>query len=96
MTDDHDMELRKIAMRRADAKIGFRSHLTVYAIVNGGLAALNLATSPGYWWFFWPLIGWGIGLFAHGASVYGFMGADRERMIEREMERLRADGSQRK
>ena len=92
MTDDPDQELRRIATRRADAKLGFRSHLMVYALVNGGLLALNLSTSPDYLWCLWPAFGWGIGLFAHGASVYGFVGGDRERMIEKELERLRAQG----
>ncbi len=96
MTDDHDIELRRLATRRADAKLGFRSHLIVYAIVNAGLAALNLVTSPGYLWFLWPMVGWGIGLFAHGASVYGFGGPDREDMIEQELERLKAQGNSRK
>jgi hypothetical protein len=96
MSDDPDHELRRIATRRADAKLGFRSHLIVYAMVNGGLVALNLATSPGYLWSLWPALGWGIGLFAHGASVYGFVGADRERMIEQELVRLRAQGNPRK
>ncbi len=87
MTED---DLRRAAVRRADAKIGFRSHATVYAVVNAGLAAVNLATSPGYLWFVWPLGGWGIGLLAHGMSVYGVGVSDREAMIARELERLRA------
>ena len=35
------------------------------AIVNGGLLAINLLSSPGHWWFYWPMLGWGIGLAAH-------------------------------
>lgn len=92
MSEDSELELRRIATRRADAKLGFRSHLMAYAVVNGGLLALNLATSPGYLWCLWPAFGWGIGLFAHGAAVYGHASEDRERMIQKEMERLRAQG----
>ena len=29
----------------------------------------------GSWWFFWPLIGWGIGLGVHALNVFGFGGA---------------------
>lgn len=87
MTDD--AELRRLATRRADMKLGFRAHLIAYAIVNGSLALINFVTTPGEWWFQWPMFGWGIGLLAHAATVY-FNGASvRERMIEEELERLR-------
>jgi hypothetical protein len=26
------------------------------------------------WWFYWPLIGWGIGLGLHAFGVFGFGG----------------------
>lgn len=96
MADDQDHELRRMAARRTDAKLGFRAHLMAYLIVNAGLVAINLTTTPDHLWFGWAMVGWGVGLFAHGAAVYGWLGADRERMIEREIERLRAQGSQRK
>jgi hypothetical protein len=53
---------------------GFYVHATVYALVNAFLVAINLATSRGGWWSFWPLFGWGIGLIAHGIAVFGFGG----------------------
>jgi len=58
-------------------------------LVNSGLFALNLFTSPQVWWFVWPLFGWGIGLAAHAWAVYGGAGASREEAIAREMTRLR-------
>jgi hypothetical protein len=91
MTDD--AELRRLAIRRADMRLGFRSHVFAYAIVNAGLAAINLVTSPGYLWFVWPLIGWGIGLAAHAAAVYLDGEHIRDRMIEEEYERLRRRSS---
>ncbi len=30
---------------------------------------MNLVNSPDYWWFFYPLLGWGIGLGSHGISI---------------------------
>jgi hypothetical protein len=27
--------------------------------------------ADGEWWFYWPLIGWGIGLGVHALAVYG-------------------------
>jgi two-component system, LytTR family, sensor kinase len=34
------------------------------------LIAVNLLTTPDKLWFYWPLIGWGIGIIAHGAAIY--------------------------
>lgn len=91
-----EAEMRRKAERRAHAKLGFRSHLATYLIVNLGLAALNLVTAPHYLWFLWAAGGWGIGLVAHGVSVYLDGSNLRERMIAKEMERLRAEGRDRR
>ena len=69
------------ARRYARNLRGFYTHLLVYALVNAGLAAINFMTSPGKVWFAWATFGWGIGLVAHGVSVFafrGWMGADWE------------------
>jgi hypothetical protein len=89
MTDD--VELRRLAIRRADMKLAFRSHLMAYVLVNAGLVAINLLTSPGYFWAIWPMLGWGIGLGAHAASVYMNGEGMRDRLIEQELEKLRRD-----
>ena len=87
MTDD--VELRRLAIRRADMKLAFRSHLMAYVIVNAGLVMINLLTSDDYFWFIWPMLGWGIGLAAHGVTVYMDGEGMRDRMIEQELEKLR-------
>jgi len=83
--DNHDAYRR--AKQRVEAKLGFFIHLTVYTGVNLLLIMINLLTSPGHLWFYWPLIGWGIGLFFHALKVFAFTGglAIKERMIEKEM-----------
>lgn len=48
----------------------FYSHATIYVVVMIGLAILNLVIKPGNLWFIWPALGWGIGLAAHGISVF--------------------------
>jgi hypothetical protein len=53
-----EVELRRLAIRRADMKLGFRAHIMAYAIVNAGLTAINLVTTPDHLWFYWPMIGW--------------------------------------
>lgn len=87
MTDD--VELRRLAIRRADMKLAFRSHLMAYVLVNAALVAINLITSPEYFWAIWPMMGWGIGLAAHGMTVYMNGEGLRDRLIEEELEKLR-------
>jgi len=90
MIDADDVELRRLAIRRADMKLAFRSHLMAYVIVNGGLVAIYLMTSFGhYFWPIWPMIGWGIGLGSHAMSVYMNGEGIRDRLIEEELEKLR-------
>ena len=33
------------------------------------LIAVNLLLTPDKLWFYWPLLGWGIGILAHGLAV---------------------------
>ena len=46
-------------------------------------------TTPRELWFHYSLFGWGVGLLAHGVSVYGVSPGSREAAVQREMERLR-------
>ncbi len=50
---------------------GFYSHLIQYALVMALLVVINLYTSPNYYWFIWPMLGWGIGIVSHGLKVFG-------------------------
>jgi hypothetical protein len=80
----------KLALRRAKAKLGWFVHAAIYALVNLGLIALSLAN--GRSWAIYPLLGWGVGLLAHGLSVWMLPpgGALLGRMVERERARLAA------
>lgn len=82
-------EAYRVAKRRVAAKFTFVVHLAVYILVNGFLIYINLTTSPGYYWFIWPLAGWGIGLLLHGLQVflYGQVSRLKQEMIEEEMKR---------
>ncbi len=53
---------------RPDAVRGFRVHVVAYAIGSGLLVLIDLLT-PGSWWFFWPMFGWGIGVATHWLYV---------------------------
>jgi hypothetical protein len=47
---------------------GFVIHAVVFVAVNILLVVVNVVTWTGYPWFVYPLLGWGIGLAAHGAA----------------------------
>jgi hypothetical protein len=84
------MELRPdetSAEERAAAKLGLIRHTVIYAIVIGGLAILNIATSPHTLWFVFPAVGWGIALVIHTVSVLAI--APRSRLYDRLLERER-------
>ncbi len=61
------------ARKRVEQIKGFYGNLIAYVVVNIGLLTINLLTSPEYLWFFWPMLGWGIGVFFHGMSVFNYM-----------------------
>ena len=61
------------AKKRVEEIKGFYGNLIAYVVVNTGLMVVNLLTSPNYLWFFWPLLGWGIGVFFHAMKVFNFI-----------------------
>lgn len=60
----------------------FYSNLASYAVIIPFLFFVNYSTSPGYWWAWWPTLGWGLGLAIHAINtfeVFSFFGPDWER-----------------
>jgi signal transduction histidine kinase len=43
-----------------------------YGIVIGSSLLVNLVTTPGFEWWVFPALGWGIGLMSHFGAVYGW------------------------
>ncbi|MBX3653386.1 MAG: 2TM domain-containing protein [Ramlibacter sp.] len=83
-------EIDALARRRAGAKLGWYIHACAYVLVNlvvFGLSKYAFGSRP---WSVFPLLGWGLGLALHGASVFliGKGTGLRERMVQRERERL--------
>ena len=62
------------ARERVQEIKGFYVHFMVFLIVQAGLAFINYRVMPTNLWFYWPLLGWGIGICIHGVSVFGFFG----------------------
>jgi hypothetical protein len=86
-------ELEHLAQKRAGAKLAFFAHLAVYLCVNAFLLArsdVGFGTRP---WSAGPLFGWGLGVLLHGVSVFVLGGGSsmRERMVQRERERLQRE-----
>jgi hypothetical protein len=81
----------RCAKRRVDALKGFYIHLLVFCGVIAGLAGINMLTR-GDWWVQWPLLGWGIGLLVHGATVFTpfrLFGPDWEqREIDKQLKKM--------
>lgn len=48
----------------------FYSHLIVYLIMSVFFIVVNLLTSPGFYWFYWPIMGWGVGVLFHGMETF--------------------------
>ena len=48
----------------------FYQHLTVYVLCNPIVIVVNLMTSPGYLYFWYSLLGWGVAVILHGLKVF--------------------------
>lgn len=83
-------QLDRLARKRAGAKLGWYFHAAVYVIVNLFVFAMSQYAFGNRSWSIFPLLGWGLGLALHGASVWliGAGGDVRERMVQKERERL--------
>ncbi|HET8521620.1 MAG TPA: 2TM domain-containing protein [Thermomicrobiales bacterium] len=78
------------AKKRVDELKGFYIHLGVFVAVNLGLFLINLATNRDNWWFYWPMLGWGIAIIIHAFTLFAggrFSGAWEERKIQELMTR---------
>jgi hypothetical protein len=85
MTED----LKRIARRRAGAKLGLYIHAAVYIAVNAFLALVQMQTTPQLHWNLWPLAGWGLGLAIHASVVLLAASGLRERMEANELSKLK-------
>ncbi len=68
-----DFEKYQKAKQQVKEQKEFYIHSFWFVAVMIFLAYINIKHTPEYLWFFWPFLGWGIGLFFHGASVFNFL-----------------------
>lgn len=75
------------ASKRVKELKGFYANLISYCLIIPFLVVLNLYTSPEVHWFWWPLLGWGLGLTSHGLQVFGVAKNWENRKIKELMEK---------
>lgn len=68
-----ELENYQKAKKRVKELKGFYTHLASFVLVISFLAFINLRFSPKHIWFYWPIIGWGIGLLFHGIAIFNFL-----------------------
>ena len=80
-----------IAYERASKRVkelkGFYSNLISYCLVIPFLIFINLRTAPEYYWFWWPALGWGVGVILNAIKVFGVSGNWEERQIQKILDR---------
>ncbi len=77
-----DEAYRKAARRVRELK-SFYSNLISYCLVIPFLIFVNLMTSREYYWFWWPMLGWGLGLSFHAMQTFGVGRNWEEKQIEK-------------
>lgn len=84
------------AKKKAREIRSFYYNLMCYCIVIPTLIFINLYFTPEHIWFYWSMLGWGIGLFFHGMGAFGwspFLGKDWE---EKKLKQFMEEEQQRK
>jgi hypothetical protein len=83
------------AKKKVENLKGFYSNLLAYCLVIPFLIFINLMTSRDHYWFWYPAIGWGIGIVFHAVGVFNhtsFFGRDWE---ERKIKKMMKDDENR-
>ena len=74
-----------LAYQRAKDKVeqlkGFYGNLISYCIVIPVLIIINLQSSNNFQWFWFPMLGWGMGLTFHALETFGYGKSWEERKI---------------
>ena len=75
------------ASRRVKDLKGFYSNLISYCLVIPFLIFINLRFSSAYYWFWWPMLGWGVGLILNAIKVFGISSNWEEKQIQKILDR---------
>lgn len=83
--DENKAYLR--AQKRVKEIKSFYANLISYCIIIPFLIFVNLYTQNKYHWFWWPLLGWGIGVASHAFQVFGIGQSWQEKKIQEIMDK---------
>ena len=70
------------AKKRVEKLKGFYGNLISYCTVIPVLIIINLNTSSGFQWFWFPMLGWGMGITFHAMETFGYGKNWEERKIQ--------------
>ena len=93
-----EAEAYRRAVKRVNARLAFRKHLTIYLMVNAVLwtiaiiGLLNGGSLGRTLWPMWTTLFWGIGVMVQYYQVYGQDEERRKRMVEEELRRMGLPG----
>lgn len=71
------------ATKRVKEIKAFYSNVLSYCLVIPFLIFINMYTAPQFQWFWFPMIGWGIGVASHGFQVFGLGRNWEEKQIQK-------------
>lgn len=77
---NEDLKYQRAKERVQEIK-GVYIHIVIFFSANIGLMLVNLLTNREHLWFYWPALGWGVGLLAHSFTVFvsgGWFGKEWE------------------
>ncbi|TYA53781.1 2TM domain-containing protein [Formosa maritima] len=84
--ETNNSQSREDAYYRAKKQVeelkGFYGNLISYVCVIPLLIFINYQTYWGFQWFWFPMLGWGMGLIFHGFAVFGYGKSWEERKIQ--------------
>ncbi|MBJ7881197.1 2TM domain-containing protein [Gelidibacter salicanalis] len=83
----NEQEAYHRAKKRVEDLKGFFGNLVSYCVVIPFLIFINYKTSWNYQWFWFPMLGWGMGIIFHAFGVFGYGKEWEERKIKEILEK---------
>ena len=75
------------AKKKVKAKKGFYMHFGSFCATTLFLFTINYLTSPDFWWFLFPTLGWGIGIVVQYIALFGISTPSGEDWEDKELEK---------
>lgn len=84
-----------IAKQRVEEKKKFYRHLSSYVVMGVFFYMINylgnVNSGSNRLWFYWPMLGWGVGLAFHYVNIFGIPGLVEEMSPEWEEKQIQAE-----